>query len=146
MKAKRNIVRQVRQHRGNIAPETGGDVYPSIYPGVGTLAVEHRQAHGELGQWASATIGHDLAMPVDVGGMPGLTDTNPYTAVGPVETSTVENHRLDGRVLKLRRRAEHAPGPVGTMDHSTYLGLALAQQAAESPSDEQIQSDLVSNI
>lgn len=77
----------------------------------------------------------------DVGGQPGMVGHLGYTA-GVVDTNTVEDFELTGRVIKVRRPVEGIMGPVATPDYAASFLPAYAQQGYRETPDAILYPDL----
>lgn len=111
-------------------PAFGGNTDGYIYNGGPTPGQDqyHRiDTTDTAGTWATAESG--VAVQYDIGGQQGLVDNLPY-GIGAVNPNVVDSHNMRGETLRIRRRAERSPGPVGASDYASQLQLSIAQQVA----------------
>lgn len=130
-------------------PLMGGDANEYFTdPGAHNFPTVGKETRHVMAGWQDASYpsrqfsNHD---PIDyeVGGEHGKVNGNPYS-VGVVSSDAVENFSLDGRQAIIRRgRNPSDVGPVGTSDHNTLIGLALAQSVNAYYPNERSQSDVV---
>lgn len=126
----------------------GGDAneyytQPAAHQFPGPRETRHVMAQQRPASYPSRQESNHDNIDYEVGGQHGQVDANPYS-LGVVSSDSVENFSLDGRQAIIRRgRNPSDVGPVGTSDHNTLLGLALAQSVNQYYPNERSQSDVI---
>lgn len=108
-------------------PAFGGNTDGYVYnggPAYGIDQVHRIDTTDHEGSWATASVG--VSVEYDIGGQQGKVDNLPYS-IGAVNSNLADSHSMRGQVLRIRRRAERSPGPVGQGDYASQLQLSIAQ-------------------
>lgn len=129
----------------SIVPITTDGTYPGEF-GMYVSETEHSEtknpAYTQLSALGSEypSVGIDSWVRVipDIGGEEGLRDNVPYTGPGPVTggSTSLGNSWIDGRTLRIRRKAESASGPVGASDYASSLQASMYQSEVQMAIDE----------
>jgi hypothetical protein len=144
-----------RDESDSIVPITTDGTYPGEFTGAGTTEWEHPEkrnpAYTQLPSLAPeyASVGIDSFKRVepDTGGEEGLRDNVPYT-IGPVSGggTSLGTSWIDGRTLRIRRKAETGAGPVGVHDYASDLQYALMQSEAQMAIDESSRASIAAAV
>jgi hypothetical protein len=122
-----------------IVPISTDGAYPDEFGG-GSAEWQHVEQKNPIytqlpplaSEYASVGIDSFVRITPDVGGEEGLRDNVPFT-IGPVTGGGVSlgESWIDGRTLRIRRRAEASAGPVGQNDYASMLQYGLMMSEVE---------------
>jgi hypothetical protein len=129
----------------SIVPITTDGTYPDMF-GMYVSETQHTEtknpAYTQLpplgSEYASVGIASWVRVEPDTGGEEGLRDNVPYTGPGPVTggSTSLGNSWIDGRTLRIRRKAESNAGPVGFNDYASSLQAAMYMSEVQMAVDE----------
>jgi len=127
---------------------TDGFSYVGPVGGVVTAEQFHPMDDNDpLGDWGKGDWNpNGIGVPVDqeIGGVNGWTDNNVFS-IGAVVPGH-DSYEMRGETLRVRRKAESSPGPVGGMDYASQLQLAMAQEIVSTAFDNAAQAQIAGAI
>jgi hypothetical protein len=147
----------------DLRPDENDSIVPistdGTYPDEFTWAAGSVWQHTETGNpaytqlpalgrdYASVGIDSFVRVVPDIGGEEGLRDNAPYT-IGPVTGGGVSMGEswLDGRSLRIRRKAESSVGPVGQNDYASSLAYGLMMSEVQMAYDAASRSSVAVSV